>query len=151
MAYQKTHWVDNATKVTAARLNNMEQGIEDAQSFLPENEGTTGYVLTKTANGTEWSTAGTPTDEQVATTVEAWLDEHPEATTTVADGAITLAKLDSNLQSKVTDLANLDSRVGNLADLDTTTKTSIVAAMNELMYKSSGGIEIEGDTLVFGG
>ena len=29
-----------------------------------------------------------PTDEQVASSVEAWLDAHPEATTTVADGSI---------------------------------------------------------------
>ena len=31
---------------------------------------------------------GNPTDEQVASSVEAWLDAHPEATTTVADGSI---------------------------------------------------------------
>lgn len=36
---------------------------------------------------------GNPTDEQVAASVEAWLDAHPEATTTVADGSITTAKL----------------------------------------------------------
>ena len=36
---------------------------------------------------------GNPTDEYVATAVEAWLDEHPEATSTVADGSITEAKL----------------------------------------------------------
>ena len=38
-----------------------------------------------------------------AATIEAavsdWLDEHPEATTTVEDGAISYAKLDSSLQS----------------------------------------------------
>ena len=31
---------------------------------------------------------GNPTDEQVASSVETWLDAHPEATTTVADGSI---------------------------------------------------------------
>ena len=31
---------------------------------------------------------GNPTDEQVAMSVEAWLDAHPEATTTVEDGSI---------------------------------------------------------------
>ena len=36
---------------------------------------------------------GNPTDEQVAASVKAWLDEHPEATTTVEDGSITEAKL----------------------------------------------------------
>lgn len=35
---------------------------------------------------------GTATDEQVNTAVSAWLDEHPEATTTVADGAVTPTK-----------------------------------------------------------
>lgn len=35
---------------------------------------------------------GNPTDEQVASSVEAWLDAHPEATTTVADGSVTEKK-----------------------------------------------------------
>lgn len=37
---------------------------------------------------------GDPTDAQVATAVETWLNAHPEATTTVADGSITYKKLD---------------------------------------------------------
>lgn len=37
-----------------------------------------------------------PTAEQVSTAVDAWLDDHPEATTTVTDGAITNAKLASS-------------------------------------------------------
>lgn len=36
---------------------------------------------------------GNPTNEQVATAVQTYLDEHPEATTTVADGSITEQKL----------------------------------------------------------
>ena len=131
MAYQKTNWVDNVTKVTATRLNNMEKGIEDAQAIIPENAGSTGYVLTKTADGVEWSAAGAPTGDQVSEIVTQWLDDHPEATTTVADGSITMNKLDSNLQGKFTDLSEIDARVGKLADLDTATKASIVAAINE--------------------
>jgi len=38
-----------------------------------------------------------------------WLDDHPEATTTVEDGAITKAKLDSNLQGTVDDVDELKS------------------------------------------
>ena len=34
-----------------------------------------------------------PTDEQITTAVDAWLDDHPEATTTVQDNSITNAKL----------------------------------------------------------
>lgn len=43
-------------------------------------------------NGTGYEFA-TPTDEQTQTAVNAWLDDHPEATTTVQDGSITAAKL----------------------------------------------------------
>lgn len=39
---------------------------------------------------------GTPTDAQVTSAVEGWLDDHPEATTTVTDGSITNAKLASS-------------------------------------------------------
>ena len=52
---------------------------------------------------------GSPSDEQVAGAVGDWLDDHPEATTTVEDGAITKAKLDSNLQGTVDDVADLKS------------------------------------------
>lgn len=38
--------------------------------------------------------------EDVSGAVENWLDQHPEATTTVQDGAITKVKLDNSLQSK---------------------------------------------------
>ena len=37
---------------------------------------------------------GSPTEEQVETAVNTWLDEHPEATTTVADRSMTPGKTD---------------------------------------------------------
>lgn len=55
MAYKKTSWVDNTTEITAKRLNNMEEGIESANEILPENQGLTGQVLTKTDTGVEWA------------------------------------------------------------------------------------------------
>ena len=39
----------------------------------------------------------------IQTNVNAWLDAHPEATTTVQDGAITLAKLNSDLVATLTE------------------------------------------------
>lgn len=48
-------------------------------------------------------------DSQVTSAVDAWLDDHPEATTTVQDGAITKAKLDSSLKGTVDDVSNLKS------------------------------------------
>lgn len=39
--------------------------------------------------------------DDIQTSVDGWLDDHPEATTTVEDGAITLAKLNSGAVATV--------------------------------------------------
>ena len=44
---------------------------------------------------------GYPTDAQVATAVDEWLTEHPEATTTVQDGSITLPKLANDVRAEI--------------------------------------------------
>lgn len=43
----------------------------------------------------------------IESAVSGWLDDHPEATTTVQDGSITKAKLDNNLQETVDDVTAL--------------------------------------------
>ena len=66
-------------------------------------DGTSGQLLRTNGDGTTtWTDAGNPTDAQTATAVSAWLTAHPEATTTVTDGSITRAKLDTKLK-KITD------------------------------------------------
>lgn len=45
--------------------------------------------------------AGGVTDEQVAAAVNTYLTAHPEATTTVQDGAVTIPKLNKNLATKL--------------------------------------------------
>ena len=47
--------------------------------------------------------------EGVTEAVNNWLDAHPEATTTVQDGAITYAKLDTNLKGEVDQISDLKS------------------------------------------
>lgn len=70
--------------------------------------GTNGQVLrTKGDGSTEWATVGLPTDAQTAEAVEAWLDEHPEATTTVEDGSITVPKLSSDVANKLVNIVNV--------------------------------------------
>lgn len=58
--------------------------------------GSTGQSLRK-KSGTnydiEWADVGLPTDEQTSDAVSAWLDDHPEATTTVEDHSLTHKKL----------------------------------------------------------
>lgn len=59
--------------------------------------GTSGQLLRTNGDGTTtWTDQGTPTDAQAAEAISAWLDEHPEATTTVQDGSLTLQKFSTN-------------------------------------------------------
>jgi len=44
---------------------------------------------------------GEITDEKISNAVNSWLDEHPEATTTVQDGTITEAKLADDVKAKL--------------------------------------------------
>lgn len=58
--------------------------------------GNLNQVLATLANGaTKWVNPVEPTDEQAEEYITQWLNAHPEATTTVADGAITDAKIAS--------------------------------------------------------
>ncbi len=61
---------------------------------LTSPNGTSGQLLRTLGNGqTEWTDFATPTTEQVGEAVENWLDDHPEATTTVQDWSLTANKL----------------------------------------------------------
>lgn len=63
------------------------------------------YVLTTDGNwyyynGSAWMAGGqygTIPDAKIKENIENWLDEHPEATTTVQDGAVTVPKLNTEL------------------------------------------------------
>ena len=83
-----------------ATQNERIKALEDA----PAGGGTTDYTALEnkpSINGVELTGnkslgdlgIGEPTDEQVSGAVQDWLDAHPEATTTVADGSITPPKL----------------------------------------------------------
>jgi hypothetical protein len=66
--------------------------------------GTTGQVLRKKSNSdmdVEWASVAQPTDAQVESAVDDWLDDHPEATTTVQDGSISKAKLTEALADEI--------------------------------------------------
>lgn len=67
--------------------------------------------------GNETALGALPTDEQVQEAVDAWLDDHPEATTTVQDGAITTAKLANG--SVTDDKLSADGIKAEVSDLKT--------------------------------
>lgn len=92
-----------------------------------------------------------PVDPAVITeAVEGWLDDHPEATTTVEDGSITKAKLDSNLAGAIDDVGDLKTEID---DLSTATSLDVGKALSpktvsdgkvtEWQYKAIGGGTVE--------
>lgn len=70
----------------------------------------TDFVLQR---GLQAKATAKPTNAQVDSATSAWLDSHPEATTTVQDGAITRDKLNAALQA-ATDAAETQSRIESL-------------------------------------
>ena len=64
---------------------------------------------------------GGTSQEQITQAVDEWLENHPEATTTVTDGSITREKLDSELNSYLdsvdNDLSSLNEDISNFNDL----------------------------------
>ena len=110
-------YVDNglSTKANAsdlaAKANASDLTLKVDKPTASPN-GTSGQFLKTNGDGTTtWADVSTATDAQVENAVGDWLTGHPEATTTVQDGAITKAKLDSNLQLKVDDVDNLKSEI----------------------------------------
>ncbi len=74
-----------------------EDFVPFPDSLVLPKYGTLGQVLTTLANGeTKWEDPVVPSDAQAEAVITEWLDEHPEATTTVEDGSITNAKMNAN-------------------------------------------------------
>lgn len=89
---EKSAW-ESAAAQALAMLQNPRKVNTPLDNYNQVNNGNAGQILRTKGNGaTEWVDVGTPTDEQTASAVSAWLDDHPEATTTVLDKSLTLAK-----------------------------------------------------------
>lgn len=92
-------WLDEA----GAALATFENEIGDIRKITTATESDEGLALSpKTVvNGkvTEWEYIDLADPEVVTQAVDDWLDDHPEATTTVEDGAITEAKLNDSLKA----------------------------------------------------
>jgi len=115
--------------------------------------GENGQVLRTKGNGTtEWANVGLPTDEQTAEAVKAWLDEHPEATTTVQDGSITKQKLADALKKEVLNAYITPQSFGAVGDGvtdDTTAFTSFISAEG-IKFVPAGDYLINGTVRHYG-
>jgi hypothetical protein len=107
-------WLDEA----GAALATFENEIGDIRKITTATEEDEGLALSpKTVvNGkvTEWEYIDLADPEVVTQAIDDWLDDHPEATTTVEDGAITEAKLNDSLKADLawqTDVDGLMSAI----------------------------------------
>lgn len=71
-----------------------------------------------------------------------WLEDHPEATTTVQDGSITKAKLDENLQETVDDVSDLKSALNDVINLETESNSGLIATNGVINTASSDYQEV---------
>lgn len=89
----------SATEI--ANLNRYKVNQPLTNQGIPIN-GTYGQALRTNGDGTtSWASLGLPTNEQTNAAVSAWLEEHPEATTTVEDGSIGEVKLTEGLNERI--------------------------------------------------
>lgn len=102
MAFSKTIFVDNQTVIDADTLNAIQDELirvagllgKDIQSAAINDSGHLILTLTDDTTLDAGVAKGDPaSDAQVTTAVSAYLESHPEATTTVQDGAITTVKI----------------------------------------------------------
>lgn len=118
----------------------------NAVSPLPTG-GTVGQVLTKTAQGSTWSDAGTPTQAQVAEAVSDWADENITVTTgVVIDQSLSVQGAAADAKKTGDEISDLKSAIGDLSELETTDKTDLVSAINEAM-ESGGGLDLSDLTM----
>lgn len=96
-------------------------GLLAGSKYLDVQTGTW-YVYDELTNAWAVSAEGGSADPAVVeAAVEAWLDAHPEATTTVQDGSITYAKLDTTLKGKADAVATLSDEIARFEQIDYST------------------------------
>ena len=107
--------IDNATHGTANFIVNVERRPSDDAEFSDSDLSMLQEAIDAAEVINEILDAGGDPSEIIAENVNNWLDNHPEATTTVEDGAITAPKINQSLWDK---LLVSESASGNPASFD---------------------------------
>ena len=103
------YYIEDATARQSLSL------VSAKTSILPSSNGTNGQLLKSNGDGTSsWTTQGSPTDSQVSTAVNSWLDDNvPTGTTVVVDKSLSI----ENAAAESTTVGNLKTYVERLKKL----------------------------------
>ena len=110
-------------------MNQVAEGFNDAIEDYYEAH-SDGQMWVDSNNGVHVSAVTPDADEEIQTYVEDWLDDHPEATTTVEDGSITVGKLHPSLKKEVSRV------VDTFEDLYDTTEDEVTVLEDNSYYGS---------------
>lgn len=155
-ADQTKQAIDEKAKAALASIPEDYTALNESVSQVKEEKvdkpSTTddGKIARAKAGGVEWADVGQPTDAQTESAVTKWLDKHPEATTTVQDGAITKNKIDNNFLLYIEKDYTTPQMFGAKADGITDDSNAIFAAINasktivfpQGVYKCTAAIDI---------
>lgn len=148
--------VGEAVNAEATRAKRVEEEIAKRIGQLKEEKidnpssNDDGKIARAKAGGVEWVNVGQPTDAQTESAVTKWLNKHPEATTTVQDGAITKNKINNNFLLYIEKDYTTPQMFGAKADGITDDSNAIFAAINasktivfpQGIYKCTAAIDI---------
>lgn len=148
MAYAPTIWQDDVTLVNAARLNNVEQGIEDLngnKSDINHNHDDRyakidhthpEYALKKdTYTKSDLDPKFRLLEDDVNTLKQSSEQYSESITTLIKDQTILKGLVNTNTRN----ISNQDIEIGELNQLNTIDKSSLVAAINEVNISGGGG------------
>lgn len=111
----------------------------DAVNPLPTG-GSVGQVLTKTANGSAWSDAGTPTQEQVADAVSDWADEHITVSTgVVIDTSLSVAGAAADAKKTGDEITDLKSAIQSGGSFTADVKAALEELLEHVAYIDDDG------------
>ena len=133
--------MDWIIKVVHQFFETYPQAVEDIQKKLnaPVNAGEAGDILKNLGNGeTEWGNLGEEYSPIIIEAVNEWLEEHPEATTTVEDGAITPAKLNSELLKAYNKSGNVIHFFPSFEQATYTQNIALVKTPNKTILMDTG-------------